>query len=77
MTLLCTPGLCPANQVKPGQGPVAAIGCTKPRFRQHSRQPYSRTGPSLFYLISPEAAQLTGLHTLSIILKLSSIKKSA
>jgi len=37
------------------------------RFRQHSGHPCSRTRPASFYLLSPEAARLTGLQLLNIL----------
>jgi len=45
--LLCTQGLCAAKQVKPGQGPVAAVWRTGLRFEQHSQQPCRCTWPSI------------------------------
>ncbi len=67
--LLCALGLCPANQVKPGQGPVAAVCRTQPTLQATFPTALQPHWPPLFYLLSPEALRLTLPPILCILLR--------
>jgi len=58
-TLLCALGPLPRKQVKPGEGPVAAFAHS-PSLQATFRTLLQPHRPASFYLLSPEAARLTG-----------------
>ncbi|HWZ34651.1 MAG TPA: hypothetical protein VNW51_00750 [Mucilaginibacter sp.] len=64
-TLLCARSHCAAKQVKPGEGPVAAVYRTSPSLQATFRTPLQPRRPALFYLLSPEAARPTGQRSKS------------